>query len=440
MLADGSNISLDGYDDLNPILLQEPNGLLVLLFLSDRPCGTCTAGYYNIFITESTDAYYPGDDELPTFNDPVVVNQSGSALNIDTVPINFQAMMALQGALVMYQTTGGIYQGAIMPPAFATGDIGIPTLLSNSSHSADSLLYTDFRNMQAITNDGADVYTSLFAVSDPGSIVPNDYLYYADNATPLSAAMSGYTDSLFLPLFGRLYQATQSGMLQDMVNFNDALDTADINITSISTLREPYYIFDRVVFSAYSNYGDNDLYFVDSHTVFTLLVLDGDFGNATDEATYRVFVTSAPVPGNFGGIGAADAICSGDPNNPDFLSTFKAIIATAGIRSGAVGAQIDWALYANTNYIRALDGRAIATTDANAIFPGTLTNAFTGVSEAAWTGMTAAYAPSGTDCSGWTSPAGNGDTGLTNSTTTSTVISSSPQTCGSPGSLYCAEQ
>lgn len=442
MLADGSTISLDGYDDLNPILLHEPNGLLVLLFVSDRPCGTCTTGYYNIFITESTDAYYPGDDELPTFNDPIVISQGGNALNIDTTPINVQATMSLQGVAVMYQSPAGIYQGAIIPPAFTTGDIGTPGQIANNNHYTDAMLYTDFRNMQVITNNGVDVYTSTFAVSQPGSIVSNENLYYADSATPLSAAVSGYTDSVLLPLFGRLYQATQSGMNQEMVNFNNALDTADINITYISTLREPYYIFDRVVFSAYSDYGDNDLYFVDSHTLFTLLVLDGDFGNATYESTYRVFLTAGPLPaGNFGGIAAADAMCSADPNNPDFLSDFKAMIASTGVRNGSAGAQIDWVLYPNIDYIRASDGLPVATTTAAAIFPGALTNAFTGVSEAVWSGMTTAFAPSGNDCSGWTSTAGNGDTGLSSSITTNAVIANAPQACSSStGFLYCVEQ
>lgn len=62
----------------------------------------------------------------------------------------------------------------------------------------------------------------------------------------------------------------------------------------------------------------------------------------------------------------------------------------------------DWPLKASTTYVQSNGTTVIGTTTAGAIFNFPLTSAFTTNNTVAWTGLTAAWGTSASNCSDWT--------------------------------------
>lgn len=446
-LYDGSSISLDGYDEVNPIMMRMPDDSLVLLFESDRPCSNCSGAYYNLFITTSFGPYYPGDD-LPVFDDPVALNTSGSPLEIAPYPTHFQATFAQGGINIVYDTGSGIYYANLTPPNFATGDLIAVNPVPNGSHQADTLVYVDYRQMQMITFDGSDTYSSLIASTDSGTIVYNEELGYTAGATSLVPAVSGYTDSTLYEYGGALAMGTQNYSLDYMYSFNDALDDQSLTLSYVSAFHHYNPYAELVLFSAGSDYGFHDLYVVDSHTLFELMLLDGDMGyQYFYDDNFRIFTTAPAYTGNLGGVAGADNICNNDPLQPDINAYYAAMLVDASQRIATTNGtnstgQLNWVLTAGASYTRASDGASLGTADGNAFLAlGSVpANGILGGLGTAYTGMAANWTTNaGNTCSDWTTTAGNGAYGDANSNGAA-VIYSFQAGCTTPRSLYCVEQ
>lgn len=439
-LYDGSSISLDDYDDVNPILLRLPGDYLVLIFESDRPCANCSGSYYNLFVAESVYPYTPGAD-LPPFYDPVVINAGGSPLELDYYPGNFQATYS-NGVVNMVFESGGYINYASLPPgSLSIGDVGGASPIQNTTHLTDRLIGVDYRTLSVISTDGYDVYSSKVAViADPGTIIYNDELLNAASSTRLRPFATGYPDGFLYEHNGQLAVGTDNYPVDLAESFNDALDYNNLTLSYVSVYNgaDPY--MDLVLFSAADASGLNDLYVVDSHTLFELLLLDFNLGyQYYYDSDFRIFNTGTQFTGNIGGVAGADAACNNesDPGSPDINALYQAMIVAPGQRNGAAGSQIDWVMYPNVSYINTGDGQAIGTTNASGILSS---NTAIGPAASVWTGMTASFGIGATHCASWLN--GSSGTGVAgNATTASTgaFVSATPA-CTAVASLYCVEQ
>ena len=171
----------------------------------------------------------------------------------------------------------------------------------------------------------------------------------------------------------------------------------------------------------------------------------------------KMFVTATAVQGNFGAASVADLICANDANKPNDGDTYKALVTygngtrractTANCATGGKTENVDWVLYASTNYTR-VDGTAIATTDGAAIitsFP--IANAVSTTALEAWTGFTnnPAWTSAATDnCTNWTSTAASGppggSTGIVNNTTNFNLVFAFGYNCNQSKRLICVQQ
>lgn len=160
-------------------------------------------------------------------------------------------------------------------------------------------------------------------------------------------------------------------------------------------------------------------------------------------ASKRIFKNSTNGPGNFGGISVADNRCNTDIAKPP--GTYKAVITHSTLRRACTsanctnpGENIDWALYANTAYIRP-DGTPIATTNAAGIFIFPLTNGIEPAGFTPRTGLNANWT-NGNNCSDWTNSGGVGVIGSSSFTDSFAIASNTTASCAPNYNFYCAEQ
>ena len=164
----------------------------------------------------------------------------------------------------------------------------------------------------------------------------------------------------------------------------------------------------------------------------------------------RIFVTASNFDGNLGGIAGADSACMSDTNYPG-TGTYKAMLVDGTNRVATVtdntgDGQVDWVLYANTDYVRADGTTPIMTTDANGLFVfGTLTNSVSTTAGSVWTGLLSSWVThTNSHCTAWTSNSGavNGTYGDATSTSNFGFAIASESTLCSDAtlSLYCVQQ
>lgn len=149
--------------------------------------------------------------------------------------------------------------------------------------------------------------------------------------------------------------------------------------------------------------------------VFSMLI------SSTANADIRIWRTTANTDGDLSGRAGADAFCDGDTNKPVVAgSTTRAFIsidATDEVQDMPTNYSVpvaepisrqDGGLQIAANFPALLDANTTPLT--NSI------NGIAGVAGAAFTGTTATGALDANNCSGWTTTAGNGQSGLGNST------------------------
>lgn len=454
-LVDGSPISSDDYDDVNPILIRGPNEQLILVFESNRPCDEGCSGY-NIFVTESVEAFDPGDPYyIPAFDDPMPLTSSGSPLNPPTSGRYFFQATLQQGAVVFIMDVAGAVGMATLPPPYGTGVLaGGPSPIANGPHGNDTLVHADFRTSRMITMDSfGDLYLSRY--NDPidtGIQVFNDELSSTSGATNVVPGISGFTDALLYEYDGYLAYGQYDEIGDYMSAFNDALDREELELSYVSAMHQYLYFADLLVFSA-GEYGDqHDLYVVTSHTLDQLWYQSAEYGGQFEyDDLFNIYVTSPTATGNLGGIAGADNICNTDTGQPDINVYYKAMLVdNAGTRrASSTGAfvgdgQVDWVLQPFTTYQRGAAGDIIATTDAVSLFSALNPGGIFPLSTSVWTGFNAANdwrVNAANHCSNWGSNTGNGAAGSSDDLSAGYFMNDTTlPSCGAARALYCVEQ
>lgn len=450
-LANGQTISQNNVDDYNPQLIATDDGTLILLFGSNRTCGTCTASNYYVFVSTSVAPYEFA--EIPAFNTPVVMNNAGSAISLGTTRGNFNAFWTQNKISVVFDQGANIKIANITAANVATANTaGSPANIANTSRNGDKLLMVNSKDLTMLSVTGGVVRKSAVFFNDSGVVQTNSKLATAGSATLAHYAYTGYTDAVFYPDNGQLSSGLFSDDLDSHEIFNDALTSSGLSLNYITTLRTPFPILDIAIFSAQSTPGTSaaaqrtsDLY-ASSQPVAFLYLATGTLGplvpiyDDVDDnyPPYRMFVSSAAETGDFGGAPVADVICQYDTAVPDKNVTYKAMLVDGLFRSAPASFDIDWVLQPFESYIRGDTGVLIQTADGGAEFPFNLNANLS--SGTVWTGLDNAWADDSVDnCGGWFSSGPNGAIG-DSSSTTDTSISDGTQVCSSPAKFYCIEQ
>jgi hypothetical protein len=456
-LVDGSSVSSDIYDDVNPVLIQKPDGFLVLLFASNRDCAyTCTG--YNIFIAESIEPVYDPYD-LPAFNFPEPLNEALAPLDISTGRFPFHAAWYQNQIRIYYDAGGSIYSARVNPGNIVDGMVGqTPSAVGNSSHNADRLVSVDFRTLRMTTVDGpGDAYESLIDSVDSGTLLGNYELGDVTSAANVSPTISGYTDAKIYNYNGEVAYGFNDSPGDYMYSLNAALADAALDLSYVSTYETELPFINGLLFSA-GDSGQHDLYAVDSHTLDELWFLDADYGfTPFNFDNFNIFVSDLTPDGFLGGVYGADAFCNFDPNRPVLSSYYSAMIVdSSGTRTACTSANcgtsgtaehVDWPLYENTAYIQAGTGNEIGITDIYGLLSSMAIAIDLATSQTAWTGFSSSADwtsdPSNT-CLDWYSNSGGdfGSVGATDSNITASIYSSSSTTCDTAIAmrLYCVEQ
>lgn len=466
-LVSGAAISSPNSDDYNPHMVHKEDGTLILLFGSNRPCTPCTAGNYHIFIASSVTPYYPNPVSvgvIPPFNTPVQINNVGAEITLGASRANFNAVWTQGGVFVLLEHAGQIKSVNIAAFNLAAGDAaGAPLALANSSRINDKLLSGNFKDFTMLTVSGGTVRKSAMNSVDAGAVQANAKLPSAGSAAIAHYAYSGYTDALFYQDSGGLSSGRYGIHGDAHFFFNYALTRYGLTLSYVSVFSAPLSIKgaywksnDLILFSAGSSPGSHDLYLANSHTAEDLTYLDSapspyapvniPFLPATNFPPFRVFATSMPVPGGFGGVPAADGLCNSDfAAMPDLSVHYKALIADGAMRSPPASLRLDWVLQPLAKYIRGDTGATIQTTDATGVFPFPIA-AITGAPANVWTGLTSTWLDGANTCNAgmgsWSDVLGvmNGDVGTATATTNAAINNATPIACNMPAILYCVEQ
>ncbi len=458
MLTDGSAISSDEYDDVNPVLIRLPDESLVLVFESNRPCAEGCDGSYNLFVAVSEEPYY--GYYIPAFYEPVVVNSSASAHNISASRFNFQATYS-QGSITMLLQDGSQIKYLSLPePAITIGDTTTPPMpIPNANRYNDTLVHLDSRTFQMISRDSAgDLYFSR--IGDPldsGTQIFNDELESTNNAARIVPAISGFTDAIIYEYDGYLAFGWHDYIGDYMDSFNDALDRENLELSYVSVLHMYLSETELLLFSAGEPGQQHDLYAVDSHTLDELWFQDAALGYEYFYSdNFSIYVSSplssgnlASLGGGANGIEGADNICNVDTGQPDINVYYKAMLVdnaanrVATITGPADGdGQEDWVLFPFVSYFPGGGGPLIGTADSVGLLTS-MSGAVTPLPINAYTGFASATdwsADATNHCGDWASTGGNGAAGISDNP--STILGGTTQPCNAPAGtgLYCVEQ
>lgn len=294
MLADGSPISTDSYDEYSPTLMTRDDGYLVLIFASDRSCGGCSAGYHNLFVSVSVAPYYDGLI-LPAFNTPVVVRPDGASPADSTSRLEFIAEASGPNVIVAYKNLSNLYLFQLDATGQSNGAGISHAPAGNSTRAADTLLGFGPEPGTMLTRDGTNVvrYSSITAVHN-GRQTTNAAFITAGTVARINPLYTGFNGAIFSADSGYLTMGTLYTDFGFHADFQDALDEEGILLTTVQIFDAGSSADDLLLFSAHDGISE-DLYAVNSHTVGELWALAEIYGDYSDSSELRNQWTVLPV-------------------------------------------------------------------------------------------------------------------------------------------------
>lgn len=289
-LANGGTISQDNSDEYSPNLLQLSNGYLVLVFGSDRTCGTCTTGHHNIFVSQSVSPY-DGID-LPIFSNPVVVTAVSTPIN-DPSPISFTATAQANDVVLyvnLWSSSGSIVKGVITNPLVPTLPGGF-TSIANTAQQSNTIIGINSTGSELATVD----YNGIaYLVKPDDTVASNPFganLDYANSATQVRFENSGENDAFMGVYAASPFATTGTAYYGPMFDFQASLIDSGLTIGEVTTFYDSNPYADMVLFSAHDG-TSWDIYVVTSHTSGMLWQLAAPFGFAS-------FLPTAPIPDHY---------------------------------------------------------------------------------------------------------------------------------------------
>lgn len=471
-LTTGESLSLSGYVETSPYIIQSEDGKLHLFFLSDRPCNNgvmnqCppTSGSLNLFYAQSSTAY--GGGEIPAFATPLTVrNTNNIPFSID----NMRSLMVQKGSLgykiiYNYDYHGFINTLNVDPEAVYDYSNNDPILPEGGAYFLGGTTHN--QNPRAIykTKDSQNQFYLVEKANNQAQVLP-----LAIGEKSLVSKMESLVilpkvneqkeagDPVFVVLEGYIYFGfTQTKEIYPFLSFNQALDKDGLKVKNLGLLLAKDRADDpnsRLIFSA-SQQEEIDLYAVKDFSLnelsrqayreitragnrFTTFSIPGP---ASGRYLY-VYLTQNTYSGNLGGIAGADSICNSDPAKPP-VGTYKAFLVGGGRTATTTGTdstgQNDWVLANEGTDYMVYSSKLIAFKSNNHgliqdFYPQKFLSAIS-----IWTGMQSNMT-TGNTCGNWTSGSGNnGSSGYLWDDTLERFLSYTNTSCDASYNLLCVQ-
>ena len=361
-----SNNSVYAWNDMPPTNNETCSTNTIL-----QPTGTCSIQFLNMLSTNilalgaSVGATYQENITVPT-----LIYQDANNSNVQ---FNAQPNLPTGGVTIYAQSNQ-----ATLANTVTVNEIGTSNETVTISH----------------TLANADGYTDVFVTTQMED-------YAVANSGAYSPTCASSVDSGILTQTCTLSQDTLSGEGTYQVNQTLLNTQTDLTLTALFGISVPNQglILSMNPIFAISNLGMSPpvppLIFVTIATYEGGFILE--FANSS---------TPAPNPLLTNGLAAGDYLCNlqAATDTTTYPGSYKALLAgTNRIPGGS-----DWVLQANKSYINQ-SGDIIATTDADAKLPATLTNPIASAANMVWSGFDSNWGVSDYNCGTWAS--GNSDSG-----------------------------
>ena len=221
-LNGGATISQASSDEYNPYVIQMGNTYLVLVFGSNRACGTCTG--HNLFFARSVNAYN-NDTVFPAFENPSVLTIGGTPLNY-TNRIQYAATATGNNVRIFLTNTGGnVQQTGVIAP---TGPFDTTlTNIANVAGLTSTVLGIEITGSRLYARQGGTVYSINHAsAGDP--LVAMATGQTATSVANLDGSFTSRSDGFFSLIDGTITSMSLYGNGGNLVTVNNAIAKARI--------------------------------------------------------------------------------------------------------------------------------------------------------------------------------------------------------------------
>jgi urease beta subunit len=226
----GAPISQASSDEYNPYVIQMSNNYLVLVFGSNRACGTCTG--HNLFVARSVGPYN-NDAVFPAFENPTVLTIGGTPLNY-AARIQFAAAATGNNVRIFLTNTGGNVQqtGAIVP----TGPYDTTlTNIANVAGLASTVLGVEITGNRLYARQG----TTLYSINHASAGDPLAAMATGQSATSvanLDGAFTSRSDGFFSLIDGTITSMSLYGNGGNLVSVNNAIAKGRITPRQVTVM------------------------------------------------------------------------------------------------------------------------------------------------------------------------------------------------------------
>ncbi|AFM11716.1 chitobiase/beta-hexosaminidase C-terminal domain-containing protein [Turneriella parva] len=263
----GAPISQASSDEYNPYVIQMGNNYLVLVFGSNRACGTCTG--HNLFIARSASAYN-NDAVFPAFDNPTVITIAGTPLNYAS-RIQFAATATGNNVRVFLTNTGGNVQqtAAIVP----TGPYDTTlTNIANTAGLASTVLGVEITGNRLYARQAGSVYAINHAsAGDPLAGMATGQT--ASSVANLDGSFTSRSDGFFSLIDGTITSMSLYGNGGNLAVVNNAIAKARITARQVTVMGGLGGGFGgALMFISGTEFGgtSEDMYVVDGLTVWEM--------------------------------------------------------------------------------------------------------------------------------------------------------------------------
>lgn len=229
-LNGGAAISQASSDEYNPYVIQMGNNYLVLVFGSNRACGTCTG--HNLFIARSVSAYN-NDAIFPAFENPTVLTIGGTPLNYAS-RIQYAATATGNNVRVFLTNTGGNVQqtGAIVP----TGPYDTTlTNIANVAGLTSTVLGVEYTGNRLYARQGGTVYAVNHA-SAGDALVAMATGQTATSIASVEGTFTSRTDGFFSLIDGTITSMSLYGNGGNLVSVNNAIAKSRLTARQVTVM------------------------------------------------------------------------------------------------------------------------------------------------------------------------------------------------------------
>lgn len=299
-LGGGAAISQPDVDDYNPQVLQQGDNFLVLVFASNRSCGTCSG--HNLFIARSTVAYN-NDAVFPAFDNPTVMTVAGTPLNY-TTPIAFTPVLSGNNVRIYLTNAGGtIQQTTAMTPG-GSYDTTLSAITNTTGATNATVVGSEFTGSKLYARQNGTIYSFTQNSTDtPVAMVTGQT---ATSVASVDGTFTSRYDGFFSLTDGTITSMSLYGNGGNLVSVNTAIAKARLSARYVSVLRGGGFQGGLMFISGIEAGGTTqDMYVVDGMTVWQMWQLinpkppGAPDGGGTATPTTAADPAYSPVAGHY---------------------------------------------------------------------------------------------------------------------------------------------